>query len=271
MIKELFYMITHRCPLSCPLCCAKEGPEINHSEIHPIYLIEDFKRLVNQGLEIVSFTGGEPFSAFGKMLRAIDIFKDLGISNFRIFTSGYLCTPENIKQAVDAGVKRFHVSIDGLEFEHDAIRGQGSWIKAIDAIKEMRERGAYVKVVSVLSKETLCQIDSLTALLSPMVDEIQFREPNLVTFAGKEFEKDFNIINYTFENPKVSFLASGNFKAVCDKVSMKPNGDFTRCGHTKEIKPLDDFLKGAPDACKLYNINTNLNCSGYEVKECLSQ
>jgi MoaA/NifB/PqqE/SkfB family radical SAM enzyme len=254
-------MITYECPLDCYFCCADEGPEAERKEVEPESLMPQFNQLVEQGLNALCLTGGEPFAKFERSMKAIKIFKDLGVPERRIFTCGYLCTPENIKEAVETGVTRFHLSVDGLKEEHDSIRGRGSFDKAISAIETMSELGIFVKVVSVLSAKTVHQIPALMDLLLPMVGQLQFREPNLIDYRGRNLKKDVRMRDYATDyiHPKVQFTESGNYRAVCDRLSMRPDGTFTRCGQTKIVRPLEYFQRGLRDECKLRDPITKLN------------
>ena len=58
-----------------------------------------------------------------------------------IVTNGTLLTPERARRLHDAGMRTVSVSIDGLEVEHETVRGQGSYGKALAGIAAARQAG----------------------------------------------------------------------------------------------------------------------------------
>ena len=138
----LFWESTLRCNLRCRHCgssCEGKSPlrELETAEVKGILdtIAADF----NARRIFVSITGGEPllrrdlFDVVAHMTR-------LGMRSC-IVTNGTLLDVEKAQRLWDAGMRTICVSVDGLEAEHDAVRGPGSWRKALAGIAAARQVG----------------------------------------------------------------------------------------------------------------------------------
>jgi len=149
--EELFIELTYRCPQKCVMCDvwprylkepALEKEEMTLAEIEA--LISDSRYL--QKIYLAVLTGGEPF------LRPdlVDIC-GLLIRKFPRISLGILSSffdPENISAGLSDIYNRFHpcdlwlgTSLDGLESNHDRIRGiTGSFERVMKTIAAVREK-----------------------------------------------------------------------------------------------------------------------------------
>lgn len=120
--------------------------------------VPDVKRIADQadamGLASICISGGEPLM-FPDLQ---DIVNAIGPERFVISmdTNGWLLTEDKIKWLVSMGVDRIHLSIDGLESNHNMFReANGSWQKCIDALAHCKEHGLGVIVNIVATKSLL--------------------------------------------------------------------------------------------------------------------
>ena len=108
------------------------------------------KRLVDEavalGFEQIFFSGGEPF-----LLN--DVYDMLAYSSARVKTSvltnGMLLRGPRLDKlcAINCDNLVVQVSLDGgCAEDHDAYRGQGSWVKAVEGIRLLQERGFRVRL-----------------------------------------------------------------------------------------------------------------------------
>jgi cyclic pyranopterin phosphate synthase len=114
-IGDLRVSVTDRCNFRCQYCMPAEGlPWLERSEV---LSFEELERLVallaSLGVRSVRMTGGEPLvrrdvATLAGRLAAID-----GVDDLSITTNGYLLT-RDAEALVEAGVRRFNVSIDSL-------------------------------------------------------------------------------------------------------------------------------------------------------------
>lgn len=120
--------------------------------------IADVKRIADQadamGLASICISGGEPliFPDLKEVIEAI------GAERFviSIDTNGWALTKNKVKWLVNHGVDRIHLSVDGLEGNHDEFRGSiGSWKKCINALPYCKKYGLGVIVNIVITKSLI--------------------------------------------------------------------------------------------------------------------
>jgi radical SAM protein with 4Fe4S-binding SPASM domain len=138
----LFWEATLACNLRCAHCgssCEPTSPvrELSTDEVKHILdtIAEDFdpRRI------FVSITGGEP------LLRD-DLFEVVAhMTRLRmrscLVTNGTLLRQQEAARLVAAGMRTVSISIDGLEPEHDAVRGPGTWRRATRGLGVARRAG----------------------------------------------------------------------------------------------------------------------------------
>ncbi len=132
--------------------------------------VADVKRIADQadamGLASICLSGGEPliFPDLKEILLAI------GPERFVISmdTNAWFLTEEKTKWLVDMGVDRVHLSLDGLEFNHDDFRkAKGAWKRVIQALEYCKKYGLGVNInlvatkSMVLSGELIKELDFL--------------------------------------------------------------------------------------------------------------
>lgn len=135
-IFELILFPTEQCNFRCTYCY--EDFEIGRmtSEV-----IEGVKELINKNSKVIkilslSWFGGEPLLALNTVLEITKYANSLrhvnGMSvNGSMTTNGYLLTQDIAKKLIDQGVRKFQISLDGLEEGHNKTRklvnGNGSF------------------------------------------------------------------------------------------------------------------------------------------------
>jgi cyclic pyranopterin phosphate synthase len=115
-IGDLRVSVTDRCNFRCQYCMPAEGlPWLDRADV---LTFEEIERLVallaRMGVHSVRLTGGEPlvrreFPRLAAMLAAVPGLEDLAVT-----TNGYLLE-RDAAALVDAGIRRFNVSIDSLQ------------------------------------------------------------------------------------------------------------------------------------------------------------
>ncbi|MCX5790646.1 MAG: radical SAM protein [Elusimicrobia bacterium] len=119
--------------------------------------VADVKKIADQadamGLASICISGGEPL-IFPDLKQVVDA---IGPQRFVISmdTNGWLLTEEKVKWLVDIGVDRIHLSIDGLESNHNMFRGaSGSWKKCVEALDHCRKHGLGV-IINIVATKSL--------------------------------------------------------------------------------------------------------------------
>lgn len=154
----VIYNITDRCNAGCKYCYLeyyKRG--ILEPTKEQIFAVVD--KLKKMGNKRISLGGGEPLvrQDIGEVISYI---KKQGIDC--IINSNGILVPQkiNLLKKVDA----LCISLDGKEEVHDLYRGQGSFNKALAAIKSARKNGLVVHTNTVLNKSNLGSIDYILKL-----------------------------------------------------------------------------------------------------------
>ncbi|MGO7543273.1 radical SAM protein [Rhizobium ruizarguesonis] len=142
------FHMTNRCQLECIHCYTSSGPHVSdRGELTPERWIELVDAFADNGGEKILFTGGEALVYHG----CIDVMrraKERGLE-VTLFSNGVLIKRylQDLKEVADI----VQISLDGPNAEsHDAIRGAGSFRKAIGAIDMLLEAGIATRVSTTL-------------------------------------------------------------------------------------------------------------------------
>ena len=156
--------LTLKCNLRCRHCGSSAGQprddELTTKEAYA--LCDQFPDLLVQE---VDFSGGEPMLR-GDWKKIALYLKDLGI-NTNILTHRLNLTPKKVKEIINVGITCVGVSVDGLERNHDFIRGvQGAFDKTLQGIGVMNEVGLKSNVITTVSSKNVDDLPGLMEVLN---------------------------------------------------------------------------------------------------------
>lgn len=159
----LFWESTLRCNLRCAHCgssCEATTPlqELSTDEIKATLdtIAEDF----DTSRIFVSITGGEPLMR-KDLFEVVAHMTRLGL-DCCIVTNGVLLDARRAAMLVEAGMRTVTVSIDGMEGTHEAVRGEGTWRKALAALGHARDAGMRtVEAVSCIRPANLGELAAM--------------------------------------------------------------------------------------------------------------
>ncbi|MEW6006751.1 MAG: radical SAM protein [bacterium] len=148
--------ITNRCNLRCLHCYQEQFTAQNELPFSKLKLVSrnliSTAKLWNKKLKI-ALTGGEPLLK-GELWDIIDYLKSFNVS-LSLISNGTLIS-KCIREIKQSGLKEFYISLDGITEEtNDAIRGKGSFKKAIEGISELKSHGFSVVIMYTLLKRNL--------------------------------------------------------------------------------------------------------------------
>jgi radical SAM protein with 4Fe4S-binding SPASM domain len=138
----LFWESTLRCNLRCTHCgssCEAKSPvrELETAEVKAILdtIGEDFdaKRI------FATITGGEPLLR-ADLYEVVGHMRNLGMRT-SLVTNGTLLGAKEARRLVAEGMRTVTVSVDGLQPEHEAVRGKGTWLGALGGLTCARAEG----------------------------------------------------------------------------------------------------------------------------------
>ena len=157
-LQELWFHITNRCNLSCRHCLFTSGPNAD-GELSAELILGRAAEAAELGCHIFALTGGEPLChpEFDQILNGLLAIPDAHVV---ILTNGLL-----IEQllAIDCDLSRVHlqVSVDGLENQHDAIRGNGSFAKLQRQLLLLKQRQLPFTLSMCVERRTLQDMAAL--------------------------------------------------------------------------------------------------------------
>jgi MoaA/NifB/PqqE/SkfB family radical SAM enzyme len=157
-LHQVFMYITDRCNLECEQCIYK--PSISHfinEEIELGTALDLLLTFRQMGASKVTFLGGEP-TIYGHreggrpLLDLILGTRELGYEYIRLDTNGQK-TKQFLRQKHFRQLDEIAFSLDGFSPEtNDPLRGRGTFIRAVDAIREAIELGYRVTITCCVQK-----------------------------------------------------------------------------------------------------------------------
>lgn len=167
----LQWHITERCNWHCRHCYQEENyikEELPFDKLLKIFrqyldLIKYFGTLGPQRTRL-SLTGGEPLLRKDFFLFLEKIYKYNKYFYLSILSNGSLLIKENAHRLKSLGVRAIQVSLEGMEKNNDAIRGQGAFQKTIRAIEILVESKINVSVSFTLTKQNILDVLPLVKL-----------------------------------------------------------------------------------------------------------
>lgn len=251
--------ITNKCNLSCGYCSynANNRPEEEPS----VQQIKSIIRKLSQNrISQIVFSGGEPLCR--KEFRAIISYARQFFDDIGLVTNGTLIDSEN-GEFIANNIDKIQVSLDsGIQEDHDAIRGEGSFAKTIRGLKILRGYGhQQIRITPTINKININNIESIVEIAKKLAVTLSPRfflpvgrgscneESYSIDYAEmvRAFKKIFlecerlQYDKYTvksfyesYEKPKVSCAACKGI--VC----INPNGDVYPCSFLME----EDFKMG---------------------------
>lgn len=136
------------CNLNCSHCGSSAGSP-RKDELNTDECFDLCEELAEFGCEDVSLMGGEPFLR-EDWFQVAQCIKDLGMN--LNFVSNGISLDEHIDRIARLEPKVVGISLDGMEETHDSIRGEGSFEKAIRALKLLKREEIQTTVITTLSK-----------------------------------------------------------------------------------------------------------------------
>ena len=167
-LRQLFWECTLRCNLACRHCgsdCRATAATLDMPMEVFGKVLDSVARSTDPHQVMVNITGGEPLmrpdlEECGRMIY------EKGFP-WGIVTNGLALTQARYKSLLASGLRSMTISLDGLEDNHDWMRGrQGSFKRAADAIKMVIESGEIeFDVVTCVNKRSYRQLEPIRQFL----------------------------------------------------------------------------------------------------------
>ncbi len=161
-LESAVWEITLSCCFSCRYC-GSSGGRARQNELTTEECLSVARQLAGLGCRRVSLIGGEVFMRrdWKEIIRELT---GLGI-RVNVITNGFLFDEKTASDLKTLGVESVSVSLDGLREVHDRYRQEGSFDRAVRAIRFLSARGIPVSVISTLNRENAEQLPDFYAFL----------------------------------------------------------------------------------------------------------
>ena len=180
---QVIIQYTDRCNGKCPQCGMRSTEQFKRSKFSE----EEVKKIIDaaskQGVQALSFTGGEPFLYEKEILSLIRYAGDCNIEYIRTGTNGFIFMDSdslNFKDKIQrlaeslskTKLRNFWISIDSAEPEtHEKMRGLEGVIKGIEkALPIFHEFGIYPAANLGINRNT----GGINKIPSKMINENEF-------------------------------------------------------------------------------------------------
>ena len=157
-LQRCVWEITLACCFSCRYCGSKAG-KMRDNELTTEECLSVADQLAELGCRRVSMIGGEVFMR-RDWKQIVSRLTGHGI-NVNVITNGFIFREDLIADLKEAAVESVSVSIDGPKDVHDRYRQEGSFERALQAIRVLCEAGIPVSVISTLNRENSEYLESL--------------------------------------------------------------------------------------------------------------
>lgn len=156
--------MTLRCNMRCLHCGSSAGKaRKNELTLEECFRVAD--ELLSLGCRTITFIGGEIFFYRGweKVARRMSA----GGAKVNIITNAYRLGDAEIAQIKEANLCNVGISLDGMEKNHDLIRGRkGAYQRVLRAFERLNQEGVPLAVVTSLLDFNVADLDQMHDLLA---------------------------------------------------------------------------------------------------------
>lgn len=166
---NIMWDITNRCNLHCMHCYNGSGEEPRYKDLSDEDMMVIGKHIVEAGIPIVCFCGGEPLLRYPLIVRLANLLSENGIL-VNMVTNGLLLTKDRIKELKNNGINGIQISLDSYSAEvHDKFRGRtGAYQKAMNAIENILLSGIVPEVTFIPTKVNYMDVGGVIDILYKM-------------------------------------------------------------------------------------------------------
>jgi radical SAM protein with 4Fe4S-binding SPASM domain len=160
-LRYLEMQLTSRCNLRCRHCYLGEPKTEDLPLASALSALDEFERM--QGLRVL-VSGGEPLlhPDFSQLSKALPRFQFRKV----LLTNGTLVREEN--QELWEGFDEIQFSLDGLQTGHEALRGPGTYAKALKGIETAQAKNIPISIATMVHSHNLKDFARLADLVADL-------------------------------------------------------------------------------------------------------
>jgi MoaA/NifB/PqqE/SkfB family radical SAM enzyme len=147
---KLFIACTRKCDLDCPMCFSR-GDHESPPEMTGQTVLRMISEAAAMGVLEVRLTGGEP-TVHPSFFDFIQSAHREGMQTSVTTHGAY--GPRLLQKMIEAPVDDVRISIDGPEAIHDALRGPGTFRRAVTSVRELKAAGKTVRINTMVYAAT---------------------------------------------------------------------------------------------------------------------
>jgi len=182
--------VTNRCNLSCPICFADAGDEMDEPTIGQIAsMMQSLRDQVPVPCPAVQFSGGEP-TLRADLPDMVLLAKEMGFSQIQVATNGLALAsrPRLCEELVQSGLSTVYLQFDGVTPEpYVTLRGRNLLPEKLRAIENLRQAGqmSIVLVPALVREVNDGQVGDIVRFASENLDIIKGINYQPVSFSGR--------------------------------------------------------------------------------------
>lgn len=182
--------VTNRCNLSCPICFADAGDELNEPTIGQIgAMMQALRDQMPVPCPAIQFSGGEP-TLRRDLQDIVFLARNMGFVQIQIATNGILLAARKdlCKMLAQCGLCTIYMQFDGITPQpYKTIRGCDIFPAKLQAIENVREAGQLnlVLVPTLVKGVNDHQIGDIAKFASKNVDLVRGVNYQPVSFVGR--------------------------------------------------------------------------------------
>ena len=161
VLKEIWFHLTDTCNLSCRHCLFGSSPAKTDT-LDREQLYSGIDQAAALGSHLFYFTGGEPF-VYPDFCEAISYVLDQHPAHHVVVLTNGLLLQKYLPVLTKLDIGRLHlqISLDGLEDEHDFLRGRGSYLKLQENLLSVTEAGLAVTISIAVNSTNVDQLEEI--------------------------------------------------------------------------------------------------------------
>ncbi|MCW5211896.1 methyltransferase domain-containing protein [Desulfobulbus sp. TB] len=167
-LQEIWFHLTDTCNLACRHCLFAASPKKKES-IHPDQLRNAIDQAAALGCHLFYFTGGEPF-VYPDFCQTISyVLQQNPAHHVAILTNGLLLA-KHLDELMALEHERIHlqVSLDGLEKEHDFLRGQNTYNRLCTNLQAATKAGLAFTISVAVNNDNVEKLDKIAQKASEL-------------------------------------------------------------------------------------------------------
>jgi hypothetical protein len=186
---QMIVQITDSCNARCPQCGMRTSASFDRSTLSRDMIKRTIDAAAGQGVQAISFTGGEPLLDMDRLVELIDYADSAGIPYIRTGTNGFMFRRpdhpdfhDRVSRVVDAlsatGLRNFWISLDSaVDHVHEQMRGFPGAVSGIaKALPVFHRAGIYPAVNLGLNRNVGGHATRNLSRISVVSDDLYLRQ-----------------------------------------------------------------------------------------------